>query len=308
MNENQEPNLPPEEVTDRVPLDTTEIESQVISAEIEESAPALQGLRRFIVAARLAWTSETRITRQQSDHVITSTPSGARLVRGFKSAEEDPAVAPVKPVERLTSQHRQAQARKVRHAHLDQWRLNQVYGSQIKPETQQATTDQEGSHSVDKARWAQGRQKLEDKDRGSAHDLGSAANEQRLYGPIGERQRMRFYRRMHERSAVRQVARLERKVSRHNQRLDRGATGDTAPGIIRRGLIDRSLRKEQRLAERLDELRMQGGQIRTEREEEFYEQSTPSVDVGTVSETLEQPPKRSAPDPSRLDEMHIKNW
>lgn len=239
----------------------------VATGAIEESVPALLGLRRFVVATRLAWTSETLQERVEHDHVITEAPEGARLIRGFKSAPEEPDVTPVTIVERITALHRQNQVRKRRAAGLERWRLNEVYGKR------ETLTDADDKYEAamripildahktkpdaieDAEEWQESRRKILEGDRAKTNDLGSEAHRARLAPRAAGGQRMRPYQRSAELAAGRSEVKQVRVRGRHDRRLDRGTEGDTVPGKTREFFIKRAKTRQGKLAARLEELR-----------------------------------------------------
>ena len=222
--------------------------------DVKEHVPAILGLRRFIVATRMAWTRETIEDLERTDGVIKSAPKGARIIRGFKTPAEEIENTPITPLERITAYFREHQTRKITKARVNKWRIDQVHYEKSKPESA-------SGERTDKARWESRRKIIIADDKSKSHDLGSEAHKQRLVGSFTERRApMRSYQRTAEIRAAVADKKADKTIDNNNKRLDRGMRGRTLHGEIRQQLISRAKLKEQRLGRKLEELR----QIRPE--------------------------------------------
>lgn len=227
--------------------------AEVPPMEMEEHIPALLGLRRFIVATRLAFTEETLSGRERTHRIITAAPEKAQVIRGFNTPAETSDQVTTNPVERLTALHRESQVKKIRKAECEKIRLRKVYGVQVPFEESEFQASNSGS--IDSIRWEKSRKKIMKNDRGKEHDLGSESHKQRLFGSRSERTPMRHSQRRAELSGAASYKTAERIIATRNRRLDKGSKGETIPSKIRKNSINRATRREERLSTRLVELR-----------------------------------------------------
>lgn len=215
---------------------------------------AWNGLRRYITAVRLAWTTETLEDHREHDHVIRSMPGEVEFdtVRTFGSPPETPDVVPIRLTEKLASWLRQRQAQRLHTFETEQYHVAQIYGSRTPAPARTPT-----SYSPEAIRWEEQRQKRATAMGELVHDLGSEEHRRRLVGSRDERVRMRSSHRTSELSAAARHSTADRKIRRIERRWEKGAEGRTLPGQVRSARISRTERRRDRLEARLEHLRQQ---------------------------------------------------
>ena len=249
-----EPEIPKTELPELPPL------NEINTLEFDAPQVALRGLKRWVTAFRLARTEESLAEHEVHDEVIKAAPSGAHTVRHFRSTPEDAAVIPIRPTERLTSWWRQVQSRRIRRNEDERARILSVYGE--KPDTPKRTPSgaRDGNTgSADAKKWDDQVKKMAAHDSNKEHDLGSENHRTRLFGPPNRgsegRERMLPRTRAAELRAAASDSRARRVVENTEERLSRGETGDTFFGRRREKRIERTTRRRDKLAKRLEELR-----------------------------------------------------
>ncbi len=244
------------ETTPPVPPESAPVAApELLATNIDESAPALNGLHRFVLAFRLSWATGTRDSRVARDKVATETAAGAQLIRGFGTPAEDRRWIPTNPLQLTTAIHRRGQARKSRKAAVEKWRISQVYGTKETPTepappntATETPTEPAPKHrnnrstQLDSEVWDKRREKIAENDRPKVYDPDRATDPEH---------RTRRFESRAEKGAARRYKSQDRVINRRERRLHRAAEGNTVIGKVRKQLIKRSNRKVDDLTERL---------------------------------------------------------
>ena len=252
MNIENQPQLPPPSPEDShsAPLPPpyippeAELESiEVNPIDIQEQQLSYSGLKRAVFQKLNEKFSDTIEDVSQSDHIIRSTPSGARRIRGFYSEPEALEDKPRTIVERAASHLRQRQAKRKMRLELERRHLHSSHGG-----VPEDTIDTSVPEPPKKPVWtierkyyatapsvtegaAALRKKTEDLGRPEASTLGKPpVNE---YGEVIDRKHRPKQTRA-EKAEIRKDRRLKKALAKIERRMEKGEDGDTLHGKYRR--------------------------------------------------------------------------